>query len=175
VKTATMLVGACLILAGCTNPDGTTNNTETGGVVGGGTGALLGGVLGDVLGHSALSTAAGATIGGLAGYIGGTYIGQQLDQRDREEAAISTNAVLDQPAPTPVAGRTTYVRHPRPHRWASDHTTSKGSATLEQVKVAQNGNECRVVREVAVIHGEELTQNSTYCRNDEGGWKLASA
>jgi phage tail tape-measure protein len=175
MRVAVVLVGLSIALAGCTNPDGTTNNTATGGLIGGGAGAVVGGALGDLFGHSAMATAAGAAVGGLAGYFAGTYIGQQLDERDREAAANSTLAVLDEPAPTPEPGHTVYVPHARPKTWSSDHTTARGSTTLVKVSTTPDGNECRLTRQLAVINGQEVEQHVNYCQTASGGWKAENA
>ena len=175
MKVTAVFLGLSLALAGCTNPNGTTNNTETGGLIGAGSGAVLGGLLGDVFGHSAGATAAGAALGGLAGYFAGSYIGQQLDERDRELAAAQTSYVLDQPAPEPAPGHAVAIHHPQPRHWTSDHTTASGSATLEKVSTTSAGQQCRLVREIAVIHGQEVVQNTSYCQTASGGWKAEAA
>ncbi|WP_284945579.1 hypothetical protein [Acidisoma cladoniae] len=175
MRAAVVLLSLTIAVAGCTNPDGTTNNPETGGLVGGGTGAVLGGLLGNVLGHSALSTAAGVAVGGLAGYLAGTYIGQQLDQRDRQAASESTQAALDEPVDIPPPGRAVYVHHARPRRWQSDHTTASGSTTLVKVSETPSGNECRLTRQLAVINGKEVEQHINYCQTASGGWKVENA
>ncbi len=175
MRAALVFVGLALAVAGCTNPNGTTNNTGTDSIIGSGAGALLGGALGDVLGHSAASTLAGAALGGVAGYLAGSYIGQQLDARDRALAAEQTTEVLDEPAPEPEPGHAVYVRHRHPHHWASDHTTTSGSSTLEQVSTSPQGNECRLVREIAVINGQEVVQHTSYCQTASGGWKAQAA
>ncbi len=68
---------AGLALTGCTNPDGTTNNT--------GTGALLGGVLGATTGAIVSDgDKKGAIIGGIVGAGLGGAIGNQLDKQQAE-------------------------------------------------------------------------------------------
>jgi len=64
-------------LAGCTNPDGTANNTGTGIAAGAGIGAVLGRAIG--------GDGRGAVIGGLIGAGIGGAIGDDLD---RQEAAL---------------------------------------------------------------------------------------
>jgi len=64
-------------LAGCTNPDGTANNTGTGIAAGAGIGAVLGRAIG--------GNGRGAVIGGLIGATIGGTIGDDLD---RQEAAL---------------------------------------------------------------------------------------
>ena len=64
-------------LAGCTNPDGTANNTGTGIAAGAGIGAVLGRAIG--------GDSRGAVIGGIVGAGIGGAIGDDLD---RQEAAL---------------------------------------------------------------------------------------
>jgi len=64
-------------LAGCTNPDGTANNTGTGIAAGAGIGAVLGRAIG--------GNGRGAVIGGIIGAGIGGAIGDDLD---RQEAAL---------------------------------------------------------------------------------------
>ena len=64
-------------LAGCTNPDGTANNTGTGIAAGAGIGAVLGRAIG--------GNSRGAVIGGIVGAGIGGAIGDDLD---RQEAAL---------------------------------------------------------------------------------------
>jgi hypothetical protein len=175
MRTALVLAALTIAVAGCTNANGTTNNTGTDSLIGGGAGAAFGGLVGNLMGHSATSTLLGAALGGAAGYFAGSAIGQQLDAHDRELAAQQTSEGLDEPAPTPEPGHAVYVRHHHAHRWASDHTTTNGSATLEKVSVTPAGNECRLVRELAVIHGQEVVQHTSYCQTASGSWKAEAA
>jgi hypothetical protein len=175
MRAALVMVGLAVALAGCSNPDGSTNNTGTDSLIGGGAGAAFGGLVGNLMGHSATSTLLGAALGGAAGYFAGSVIGQQLDAHDRELAAQKTEEVLDEPAPTPEPGHAVYVRHHYPHRWTSDKTATSGSATLEKVSVTPNGNECRLVREIAVINGQEVVQHTSYCQTASGSWKAEAA
>jgi divalent metal cation (Fe/Co/Zn/Cd) transporter len=175
MRVAAILAGLALGLAGCTNPNGTANNTGTDSLIGGGAGAAVGGLVGNLFGHNATATLIGAAIGGAAGYFAGSAIGQQLDAQDRELAAQNTTEVLDEPAPTPQPGHAVYVRHHYTHRWVSDHTETSGSATLEKVSVTPDGNECRLVRELAVINGKEVVQHTNYCQTASGSWKAEAA
>jgi len=68
---------AGLGVAGCTNPDGTANNTGTGIAAGAGIGAVLGRAIG--------GNGRGAVVGGLIGATIGGAIGDDLD---RQEAAL---------------------------------------------------------------------------------------
>lgn len=76
-STAIVLI-AGLGLAACTNPDGTTDNTNTGVLIGAGLGATIGAAVSP-------NTGAGAIIGGIIGAGIGGAIGDDLD---RQEAAL---------------------------------------------------------------------------------------
>lgn len=68
---------AGLALTGCTNPDGSTNNTGTGVLLGGVLGATTGAIIDD-------GQKEGAIIGGLIGAGVGGVIGNQLDKQQAE-------------------------------------------------------------------------------------------
>ena len=72
----TLAATAALGLAACTNPDGTTNNTNSGLLVGAGLGALAGGLIAD--------DAKGAIVGGIAGAAVGGGVGALLDRQQKE-------------------------------------------------------------------------------------------
>ena len=178
MRAALVLVGAlAFAVAGCTNPDGTTNNTGTDSAIGTGAGAVVGGVIGSVFGRSTAATLLGTAFGGVVGYVAGSYIGQQLDEQDRELAAQQTTDVLTERVAPPAPGHSVYIapRHRRTYHWSSDHTTTSGSSTLEQVSTTPQGNECRLVRELAVIKGKEVVQHTSYCQTASGSWKAEAA
>jgi len=54
--------------------------------------------------------------------------------------------------------------------WKSDHSGATGSAQVVSVQKQASGGECRTVREVAYIKGQEVPQDSTYCRAPDGSW-----
>ena len=130
------------------------------------TGGLAGGLMGNLIGHgNAGATLAGVGLGAAAGCITGNAIGRQLDERDRELAQAATIRALSLPPG-------------RQATWHSDHTANNGRITVQSVqKVANNGTasggECKNVREVAYIKGQEVTQDSKYCRNAQGEWTSA--
>lgn len=161
--TLALLVVAPLCLAAC------QTNEQTGGLVGAGTGALLGGVLGNAIGHNAAGTLIGAGIGAAGGYFIGSAIGRQLDERDRERAMAATQQVLAEPVYFPPSGAP--PPPPRSASWTSDHNTgARGSTSVVAVRRQAAGGECRTLREVAYIKGEEVVQNSRYCRSSDGAW-----
>lgn len=69
-------VSGALTLSGCTNPDGTANNTNTGALGGAAFGALVGS---QVAGNSTR----GAVVGALIGAAAGGAIGDRLDAQER--------------------------------------------------------------------------------------------
>lgn len=72
----TIAVVASLGLAGCTNEDGTRNNTGTGVLAGAGAGALVGQLIGKDTKGTAIGAVAGAALGGA--------IGAQLDKQQKD-------------------------------------------------------------------------------------------
>ncbi len=158
------LVAVPLCLAGC------QTNEQTGGLVGAGGGALFGGLLGHAIGNNTTGTLIGAALGAAGGYFIGSAIGRQLDEQDRQRALAATQEALAEPAYYPPNGG-----QPRPPArsapWTSNHDTgARGSATVVAVQREASGGECRTVREVAYIKGEQVVQNSRYCRSTDGGW-----
>jgi surface antigen len=152
------------LLCGCSPNAGPNETTYT--LAGCATGGLAGGLMGNLLGHgNAGATLAGVGLGAAAGCLTGNAIGRQLDERDRQLAQAATIRALSLPP-----GRQT--------SWKSDHTNNSGRITVQ--KVASNtssggggGSECKIVREVAYIKGQEVTQDSKYCRNAQGEWASA--
>ena len=97
-KPALAVTLAGLLLASCTNSDGTTNHTVNGAVIGGVSGAALGNAFGNK-DNSAL-------IGGVAGAVIGGAIGNQMDAQDRElrAAVAGTGATITNNGHTLVVG-----------------------------------------------------------------------
>jgi surface antigen len=155
---------------------GCQNNEQTYGAGGAAFGALACGVAGNAIFHSAFGTVASAATCGAVGYFVGSSIGRELDERDRQAAAAATQQALEEPVYY-TATQTTPV-HPRPRAvaWNSDHGTgTHGSASVVAVQPRPSGGECRTVREVAYIKGQEVTQQSQYCRNSaDGSWTAST-
>jgi len=143
-------------------------NEQTGGLVGAGGGALLGGLVGQAAGHSTTSTLIGAGIGAVGGYFIGTAIGRQLDEADQKRAAHATQQALAQPVYYPAGQPATLPK--QSEKWSSDHSGDSGSAKVVAAQQTASGGECRMVREVAYIKGQEVTQDSRYCRGADGSW-----
>ena len=73
---AIAMAAAALTLAGCANPDGTSNQTGTGAIIGGLTGAAAGQIIGGDTRATVIGGAVGAAVGGA--------IGAQMAAQERE-------------------------------------------------------------------------------------------
>jgi surface antigen len=182
-------MAGCIAVAGCE----TTGSSQTAGQLGGGAlGGAIGGFLGNEIGGTAgalIGVVAGVALGGLVG----GEIGRRLDEADRERASAATQQALERtevrvveaPAPRPTTTEPRQVDAPAkpPQRreielvsapresWNSDENADvSGSATVIGADIDDDGRQCRTVREVAYIGGEELKQEVEYCRVADGGW-----
>jgi surface antigen len=169
-------VALALLLSACqgANMPGANgmNNSQMGGLFGTGLGGALGAFAGSSLGHhSETATLIGAGLGALGGYFVGTYVAQALAPQDRPRAQAATQQVLDEPVHHNRSGQTTA----KAAKWQDGETQSKGEAHVVAVTQEPDGGECRTVREVAYIKGQEVTQNSRYCRSADGEWTAQSA
>jgi surface antigen len=150
-------LGIVLLVTAC-DPN-QMNNAQLGQLLGGSTGALAGAGLGSLFGgHSrGAATLAGAGIGALAGVVIGGAIGARLDARDQQRATQATAVAL-----TRGSGS-----------WHSDHTGASGQTVVTHTQKEASGGECKTVREVAYIKGEQVNQTQRYCRDANGGWSEA--
>jgi len=151
------LVAAGGLLAGCEGGQGNEQLVTAGG-------AVVGGVAGALIGRQVGGGATGAVVGGILGAglggLVGNVVAQRLSQNERERAAASTERVLAAP-PRPGARQD----------WVSPDTPgNRGSAEL--MRVTDGGN-CRMVREIAIVRGEEVRQESRFCRGGDGRWVRA--
>ncbi len=155
-RSGVVMLAGTLALAGCGTP-GMQNDQQAGGLIGGAGGAIAGGILGNSFGG--FGGLIGGVLGSVGGYLVGSAIGARLDQADRQRAEAATERALAAPAPdTPVA-------------WRSDHNAGiGGSSQVVSQQPQSNGGECREVREVAYINGEQTQQTSRYCRGPSGAW-----
>jgi outer membrane lipoprotein SlyB len=71
---------SAVLLAGCVNPDGETNNTGTVAIIGGALGAITGAAIGGPR-HGG----EGALIGAAAGLVAGGLVGNSMDQQQQAE------------------------------------------------------------------------------------------
>jgi surface antigen len=165
---AFLAVLALPLLAGCDTKE------QSYGAGGAALGALACGAAGAAIFHTTAGALGSAAACGAVGYLVGSSIGRKLDEQDRARAAAATQAALAQPVYYPH--NTTNVVRPRPHpvTWKSDHGTgNSGTAAVVAVQPQPSGGECRTVREVAYIKGQETTQESKYCRSADGSWTSA--
>jgi surface antigen len=146
-------------------------------------------VIGNELGGTTGALVAGIGGGVLGGLIGGE-IGGRLDEADRERASQATLQALERSeveaasAPQPTVGESLPVtpvpqRQPEPVvasspvvAWDSDENEDvSGTAEVVDAEIDTANRECRTVREIAYIGGEEIAQESQYCRDPAGsGW-----
>jgi surface antigen len=171
MKFFAIILSMTVMLCGC-DPN-TMNKQQWGSLLGGGGGAALGGLIGSHASHGkAGMTLMGAGLGGIIGYLAGSTIGQHLDERDRQSASTATMKVLNQP----IRKNSNGTGSAHPVKWVSDHNqgTSGSSNVIEVEPNPGSGGECRTVREVAYIKGQEVMQESKYCHNAEGQWVPAA-
>ena len=155
---------AAPLLAGC------GSNAQNYGAGGAAIGAVACGVIGNALFRTAGGTLGSAAACGAAGYFIGSAIGRRLDERDRTVAQAATQRALA--APIRYRPNQTDVVRPAVSRsWASDHGTGvRGSASVIEATRQPNGGECRTVREIAYIKGQEEAQQTKYCKGGDGSW-----
>lgn len=103
-------MAALLVLTGCVNPDGSTNNTGTGvlagGLIGATSGAMIGGSMGRGYHHGGGHGGEGALIGAAVGALAGGLIGNSMDQAERSrlrQQAPQTYERMDQGQPLGLA------------------------------------------------------------------------
>jgi surface antigen len=155
-KLITPLIAVALVLplSGC------LTNESSGNLLGGVGGALAGNRIGSMVGGQN-ARIIGTVVGAAAGAMVGGAIGRRLDERDRLLAERSTRQALDEPSGRVIA-------------WESQ--TNRGVNGLSQVVDrgrSSSGSECRRVRQVAYIRGEEVVEFQNFCRQASGQWAVA--
>lgn len=166
---AAVVAAGLLFLTACESKE------QTGAAVGASIGAVACAVVGNAIFSNTLGTALSATACSAVGYFVGSAIGKQLDEQDRAKAATATERALAAPVKKPAPGNARTV-NARAATWKSDQGSgASGSATVTKIETEPSGSECRTVREVAYIKGEEVVQNSRYCRSGDGEWQAVSA
>lgn len=162
-KTVAIALLAALSLSAC----GTLDSKQAIGTLGGG---VVGGALGALGGHATGARhggAIGGVLGAVVGAFAGNLLGARLDDADRRSAAGATQQALNQPVARTTSGRAAA----RPIQWRSPRNPGvSGTAQLVNVHRGGDGQECRDVREVAYVNGEEVHQTSRYCRDNDGRW-----
>lgn len=144
---AITLTASALVLAGCTNPDGTTNQPGTGVIIGGLTGAAAGQIIGGDTRATLIGGAIGAAVGGAIGArmqaqeqelrqsLAGTgadvrYDGTQLRVILPESVTFRTGSSVVDPAFRPAlrAVSESLRRHPASSVRVVGHTDNVGTA-----------------------------------------------
>lgn len=138
--------------------------------------ALVGDDNGAVLAAAML---AGAAAGGWLG----SNFGRGLDEAERERVAQSTQQVLNQEVPTNSPLRSASAAYSSQAaavaptvNWTSPNNpdTVSGRTTLLQVSGDGGGGECRTVRQLVVVNGQEEQQDAQFCRsNPSAQWQMA--
>ena len=138
-------------LVGCQSMQ---DNTKT--TIGGLGGAAAGGLLAAALGGGGAGIAAGVIGGGLLG----GFLGNQLDARDKDRQARTTQTALEKaPSGQPAA-------------WTNPDTGNSGSVTPTRTYQNAQGQYCREFTQTVKIGGEEHQAYGTACRQPDGSWKL---
>lgn len=125
---------------------------NTGQVVGTLAGAGLGAILGRKI-DGGRNRGLGTLLGGAAGALIGNRIGAALDKCEQEKVNNATLAAVNDPQPG------------KEQTWQSETRPGVGgkiSAGAPQ-KLA-DGRECRPVRRVSYVNGEEIRESPTLCR-----------
>lgn len=122
-----VLAVAGIVLAGCSNPDGSENNT--------GTGAIVGGVLGAIVGASLPGDdKKGAVLGGIAGAALGAGAGNILD---RQQAALARD-IRGSGAQIINTGDQLIVRMPEGITFATESATVRSGIRDDILAIARN-------------------------------------
>jgi len=151
-----------------------------------GTMGALGGAVaaGMLVGDDNGAVLAAAVLAGAAagGWLGANF-GRGLDEAERERAAASTQRVLNQEVPTGSPLRSASAAYsPQAAAVAptavwtspSNPQSVSGQSTLLQVNADGGGGECRTVRQLVVVNGQEETQDAQFCRSSASAqWQMA--
>ncbi len=150
----TKVIGASLVVAcfmtGCENPKQAIGALG-GGALGGYAGSTIGGGRGRVV-----ATAVGAVAGALAG----GYIGQQLDQADKERANRTYQSAFE----TCPVGRTA--------QWRNPDSGNCGTVTPVRTYQTPQGQPCREFTQTISIGGRLQEGHGTACREADGSWRI---
>lgn len=125
-------------------------------------GMIIGGVAGALIGSSNGGAELGAVLGAAMGGVAGAIIGAKLDEIDR----LAANAARTTALSVPTGDRV---------EWESEENISvRGFATPISAKTFSEGRECRTVRQVAYIKGEEIEETTQFCKIEgTGRWAPA--
>ncbi|MBX9748958.1 MAG: glycine zipper 2TM domain-containing protein [Roseococcus sp.] len=151
------LAASGLFLAGCEGQNQQALATGIGTAAGGVAGALIGRQVG---GRNSSGALIGGIIGAAVGGVAGNLIGQRLSEAERQRQVAANQRVLEAPvrpdAPLPR------------EQWVSPENPST-RGTTEVLRVT-DGGQCRNIREIAYIRGQEVRQETRICRDSNGQW-----
>lgn len=146
-------IAPVLIMAAVVTGCETTNQT-VGALGGGALGAWAGSTIGGGRGR-VIATAGGA----IAGALLGSYIGQQLDEKDRMQANRSFQKSLE----NSKTGQTSTWTNP----------DSGHSGTYRPVRTYERGGQhCREFQQTIRVGGKIEEGYGTACRQPDGSWKI---
>ena len=153
LKRYTLLLASSMLLSACADPN---SNEGAGQLIGSLVGAAVGVAVGDDLGvgdvfAGAVGAAAGAAVGG--------SIGRKLDEADRLKAEVATLSALQFEKDTIV-------------KWRSDDNESV-FGTVSTRSQGANSTECKTVKHVVNIRGEEYIERDRLCKTADGSWQLS--
>lgn len=137
---------------------GTGRDKEYGGTL---LGAAAGGAIGSQIGSgsgNAIAIGTGVLLGGLLG----NQIGKHLDEQDRQLATQNTQHSLN------------YNRSGTSSTWRNPDTGHHGAFTPQPAYQNGQGQWCREGTQTVWIDGQQQTVTNTYCRADDGSWRMAS-
>ena len=128
--------------------------------------ALIGGLGGAAAG----GLIAAALHGGAAGIIGsalaaglvGTAIGDQMDAKDRREAAQATQHALE----SEPSGKAL--------PWHNPDSGHSGTVKPTRTYQTKSGQYCREYQQTVTIGGKQHQAYGTACRQPDGSWKIKS-
>ena len=149
----TVVLGASLLIAGCS----TVPSKQQQGAA---AGAVVGGVLGSALGKGHSDRGWATALGVIFGAVVGDQIGAQLDERDRLLAARNLQYSLES---TKDGAVTT---------WQNPNSGNSGAATPTATVVKSDGTPCREFTTEIQVGGETQQGYGTACRQADGSWKI---
>jgi len=151
-------VAIVLLFTGCSTMQGLQQDVENnpkavlgslgGAALGAGIAALAGGGAGAII----ASAAGGALIGG--------FIGNRLDNRDKQMAAEAAQRAFES-NPTGTASV-----------WNNPDSGHSGSITPTKTYQIANGQYCRMYTQNIQIGNETHQTNGTACRQPDGSWQI---
>lgn len=144
-----------LATAGC---QGTGGDSEFGPKAG--IGAALGAAGGGLLGAATHSGGVGIAAGVLLGGLLGGAVGSQLDNNDRQTAALTTQKALEQVP----SGQTT--------SWQNPDSGHSGTVTPVRTFQQPSGQYCREFEQTVTIGGQRQKSYGTACRQPDGSWQI---